>query len=266
MNDSILKESKYLSVVIPCYNEEANLSIGVLEQVHDFLSRQDYSYEVIIVNDASTDRSYTLCSEFSKAHPDFRVISVEHGGKPSAIFHGVMESKGEIILLSDMDQSTPIYELEKLLSCYNQGYDFIIGSRGKVRSGYSILRKVASWVFLSLRKIFLLPEINDTQCGFKLIRADAARDIFPFLSFLTKKQKAKGWVVSAYDVELIYIATKKDYKIKEINVEWEQMDQSLTKSRKFGRFFMESIDMALEVLAVCKNNILGKYDFSDPSK
>ena len=127
----------YLSVVIPMYNEEKNLKKGVLFEVEDFLKRQSYSSEVIISDDESTDNSLVLAEEFVKSHSRFKLLKNKHGGKPFAIRSGVMTAGGEICLFVDMDQSTPIKEVEKLLGFYEKGFSVVIGSRGAKREGFA---------------------------------------------------------------------------------------------------------------------------------
>ncbi len=248
-----------ISVVIPCYNEEANLKRGVLEQVAAYLEKQRYGYEVIIADDCSTDQSLSICESFAAQHAHFRVIRLAHGGKPSAIFGGIQEAVGEIILFSDMDQSTPIYELDKLIVWFDKGYDVVIGSRGLQRAGFSPIRQVMSWGFRNLRRLVLLPRIVDTQCGFKAMRAPVARKVFPRLSFFTSQRSVKGWVVSAFDVELLFLAQKAGFKIKEVEVEWQNEDQSTTKEKGWGKFFKETLEMVREIVSVIANNLSGRY-------
>lgn len=258
----------YLSVIIPCYNEQKNLERGVLNQVYDFLITQDYDWQVIVSNDESTDNSKALVEQFIQdadtAHPKdrFSLVTIAHGGKPAAIWGGIQQARGEWLLFTDMDQSTPIYELTKLLPHARQGYEVVIGSRGMAREGFSILRKLGSFVFRTLRGAFLLRTIQDTQCGFKLFRRDVATRLFPRLEFFARKEKASGWKVTAYDVELLHLCEKAGYKIKEVTVEWANADESDTKghSGEFSRYMTESLDMAKQVLRVTRNQVRGLYD------
>src|SRR4030043_395249 len=105
----------YLSIVIPCYNEEKNLLRGVFQEVNQYLQTQKYSWEVIISDDGPTDRSREIVSEFTSKHPGFIHLKNNHGGKPLAIWQGLQQAKGDFILFTDTDQSTPINQLEKLL-------------------------------------------------------------------------------------------------------------------------------------------------------
>lgn len=257
------KEIKpYISVIIPCYNEEKNLEKEKLDEVYKYLTNQEYSWEVIIVDDESTDNSRKLIKRFIANKSNFSLFDITHGGKPAGIWAGVQKAKGEIILLTDMDQSTPITELSNLLPWYGKGFDVVIGSRGTAREGFSMIRKIGSIIFRTLRRLFLLRNIYDTQCGFKSCRRRVALEIFPLLQYFKQKEKPTGWRVSAYDVELLYLFEKAGYRIKEIVVEWYDRDQSNTKSQKgeLTRYVNESIEMASEVIRVKLNQLKGLYN------
>ncbi len=258
-----IQESKpYISVIIPCYNEEKNLERNVLEEVREHLVGQDYAWEVIIVNDESTDNSRNLVERFTEKTSNFSLYDIPHGGKPAAVWAGIQKSRGDIVLFTDMDQSTPIGELDKLTPWYAQGFDVVIGSRGTAREGFAIIRQIGSAVFRGLRRLFLLRGISDTQCGFKSCRRDIALQIFPHLQFFKRTDKPTGWKVSAYDVELLYLFEKAGYSIKEIEVEWQNRDESDTKDQtgEMARYLKESLDMAKEVARVKLNQVKGLYD------
>ncbi len=258
----IMKETPYLTVIIPCYNEQKNLEQGVLAQVYDYLAAQNYAWELIVVNDESTDGSKPLVEKFVSDKANCSLIDIPHGGKPAAIWGGIQQAHGKWLLFTDMDQSTPIGELAKLLPRTEQGYEIVIGSRGMSREGFSVLRQVGSFVFRTLRGAFLLRGIKDTQCGFKLFRRDVATRLFPRLEFFERKEKASGWKVTAYDVELLHLCEKAGYQIHEVTVEWCNADRSDTKghSGEFARYMRESVDMARQVLRVTRNQFRGLYD------
>lgn len=252
----------YLSVVIPCYNEARNLERGVLDEVYHYLIRQTYSWEVIIVNDESTDESQQLIEAFVQQQPHFSLANIPHGGKPAAVWAGIQRAQGAVVLFTDMDQSTPIEELDKLLPWYDAGFQVVIGSRGATREGFSVVRKLGSFVFRTLRSLFLLRGINDTQCGFKTCRREAALDAFPKLQFFKQESRPTGWKVSAYDVELLHLFEKAGYTIKEVEVVWLNRDVSDTKSQQsdLARYLHESMDMAREVYRVKRNELRGMYE------
>ncbi|MDD4026863.1 MAG: glycosyltransferase [Candidatus Shapirobacteria bacterium] len=251
---------KSISIIIPCYNEENNLKNGVLDEVYSFLKTQEFNWEVIICNDESTDNSFKLVKEFSSKHTGFRVLNLPHGGKPSAVWGGIKEAKYPLILFTDMDQSTPLKEINKLLPFFDKGFDIVIGSRGVSREGNSLIRKIMARGFLFGRRLVLLPKIIDTQCGFKAFKTDVAKKTFPNLQFFKDKNDKKGWRVSAFDVELLFMAQKWGYKIKEVEVDWKNEDLSTTKGDDSTRFQKESKQMLQEIVRVIKNNLQGVYD------
>jgi dolichyl-phosphate beta-glucosyltransferase len=255
-------ETPYLSIIIPCYNEEKNLKRGVLDEVHQYIVRQPFSWEVIIVNDESSDGSRGLIERFVGDVEGFSLHDIPHGGKPAAVWAGIQKAVGEIILFTDMDQSTPIGELDKLLPWYGSGFDVVIGSRGATREGFSPIRQLGSLVFRTFRRLFLLSNISDTQCGFKSCRREAALKVFPRLQFFRQAGSPTGWKVSAYDVELLYLFDRAGYAMKEVEVEWRNRDESDTKdqSGQLARYVKESLEMAREVIRVKLNQLRGLYD------
>jgi glycosyltransferase involved in cell wall biosynthesis len=255
-------DGPFLSIVIPCYNEEKNLERGVLQEVHEYLVTRDYVWEVIVANDESTDSSRRLIKRFTEGKPRFSLVDIPHGGKPAAVWAGIREARGEIVLFTDMDQSTPLEEVEKLLPWYDQGCDVVIGSRGTEREGFSIVRRLGSAVFRTLRRLFLLRGISDTQCGFKSCKREAALEVFPQLQFFKQKDKPVGWKVSAYDVELLHLFEKAGYQLREVEVAWLNRDESVTKDETgaLARYMRESLEMTREVLRVRVNELKGLYD------
>lgn len=250
---------KSISIIIPCYNEENNLKRGVLDEVNSYLKKQTYEWEVLLCNDESTDNSLQLLKDYSEKNKNFKVLDLAHGGKPSAVWGGIQKAKYPIVLFTDMDQSTPIQELDKLLPLFQKGFDIVIGSRGVAREGNSFIRKIMAKVFLSGRRLAILPKIIDTQCGFKAIKTDLAKKIFPNLQFFKDKSDKKGWRVSAFDVELLFMAQKWGYKIKEVLVSWYDEDTSSTKGDN-SRYKKESIQMLKEIFRIKTNDFKGLYD------
>ncbi|MBU1117730.1 glycosyltransferase [Patescibacteria group bacterium] len=249
-----------VSIIIPCYNEENNLKRGVLDEVANFLSQARFEYEVLICNDKSTDNSLSLVKKFAKTHPKFKILDLPKGGKPGAIWGGLQKAKYPIVLFTDMDQSTPISEIKKLLPFYDKDYDIVIGSRGQDRTGFNFIRLLGSKVFSLFRKILLQSPIDDTQCGFKSMKTDLAKEIFPCLNVIKNIQSGQGWRVSAYDVEMLFIAGKMGCKIKEVPVLWQDEDTSVTKGDANAKYLIESKRMAQEVWRVFTNNLKGLYE------
>ena len=212
--------SIYLSVVIPAYNEEKNLRKGVLSLVWDYLRDQDYKWEVLVVDDGSSDETVSLVEKFQKKHKSFRVLREPHRGKGGTVIAGMLEAKGKIILFTDMDQATPIEEVAKILPKFEEGYDIVIGSR-RGRKGAGIVRRVMAFGFAVLRTLILRLPFKDTQCGFKAFSNDATKPIFKRMKVFKEGQTAKGSAVNAgFDLEVLYIARKLGYKIAEVAVEW----------------------------------------------
>lgn len=255
-----------ISIVIPCYNEEANLRRGVLDEVMAYLAGQDRPWELIIADDGSSDASLALCRQFAQAHQGVRVFALPHGGKPAAVYGGICEARGDIVLFTDMDQSTPLAEMAKLLPWFDRGYEVVIGSRGLERAGFSLGRRVASRLFRMARGLVLLREIDDTQCGFKALRRELAAELFPNLSFFATEAAHTGWTVSAFDVELLYLAQQWGVPIKEVEVEWHNRDVSTTKGRGKSQFMRESLEMARQVVAILRNRAAGKYRRREQSR
>jgi glycosyltransferase involved in cell wall biosynthesis len=251
----------YLSIVVPCYNEKENLQKGVLEEVAGFLEKQSFAWEVIISDDGSTDNSRDLVKKSIKDKAGFRLVENPHGGKPSAVWGGIKEAKGKYVLFSDMDQSAPIREVLKLMPFFNQ-YEVIIGSRGSVRENFNLLRKVGSVVFRLIRQAFFLAEIKDTQCGFKALRTDVAKEIFPRLEFFRQRKPVTGWKVTSFDVELLFLVEKFGYKIKEVPVDWKDRDVSTSKKKSYIK---ESLEMLRQILRVKMNDLKGLYKFQIPN-
>lgn len=251
-----MSKSPLVTVILPCYNESNNLRRGVLTTIYRYLSSQDYGWEVLISDDGSTDNSRTLIANFAAKHPGFRLLPNPHSGKPFALHSAIKEASGQYVLFSDMDQSTPIDELDKLLPWIEDGYKVVIGSRGARREDAAFYRQLASILFLAARRLIVLPEIIDTQCGFKLVETKLARRIFANLRILGRGTQASGWKVTAYDVEMLFLAKKLGEKIQEVSVIWRDEDTSVGKKRNFLK---ESYEMFFEILRVRVNDFLGKY-------
>ena len=250
-------DAPYLSVIVPCYNESENLQRGVLSEMHDYLSRQDYDYEVLISDDGSTDDSREVARQHLEDKPRFRLLTNPHGGKPAAVWHGIRAARGEIVLFTDMDQSTPIDQLDSLLPMFSEGYDLVIGSRGAERRDSAWYRRIGSAVFRSLRHLLLLRDISDTQCGFKAMRRPVAMELFPQLEVIRSPSPVAGWRVSAFDVELLFLAERAGYRLAEVTVAWADRDLAKGKGKSY---WAESKEMAEQVLRIKLNEWRGVYD------
>lgn len=245
----------FLSVVIPSYDEMANLQKGVLDKVRHFLEREKFSYEVIIVDDGSKDGSAEFVEKFAKENKKFRLIKNSHTGKAGAVTAGILNSKGEYVLFTDMDQAVPIEEVEKLLPFFNDGFDVVIGSR-KGRKGAPLSRLVMSKASVILRKLIVgLGGISDTQCGFKAFKHGVAQKLFGKLSDLHNGfgTISGSNVASGFDAESLYIANKMGFKIKEVPVSWLYVE-----TRRVSPV-TDSLNGLLDLFKIKLNAIKGKY-------
>lgn len=213
-----------LSIIIPAYNEENNLNKHVLEDVWNYLKDKKYAWEVILVDDKSTDNTLSLLRKFSESYKGFRVLTEPHRGKGGSVIAGILNSKGEIVLFTDMDQATPLKEIEKFFPKFDEGYELVIGSRTG-RKGAPFVRRVMAYGFSILRRVVLRLPYKDTQCGFKAFKKEAAEKIFSRLKVFDEKElNAGSHVTAGFDLEVLYIARKLKLKTAEVNVNWEHRD------------------------------------------
>jgi len=245
-----------LSVIIPCYNEMANLRKGVLEKIDSFLRKQKYTWEVVIVDDGSNDGSLEFVEKFVKESSNFKLLKNAHLGKAGAVTAGMLEGKGDYILFTDMDQATPIEEINNLLK-YIKDYDVVIGSRNSKRQGAPLSRLIMANSMIILRKIIVgVSGINDTQCGFKLFKKEAAKKIFGKINLLKKgyHQISGSAVTAGFDVEVLLLAQQMGYKIKEVPVEWLYVETRRVSPVK------DSVDGLLDLFKIRLNKIKGYYN------
>ena len=209
------------------------------------------------MDDGSDDGSREFVSKFAKENKTFKLIENSHMGKAGAVTTGVLASKGDLVLFTDMDQATPIEEIEKLLPFVEDGYDIAIGSRSRARKGAPWTRKLMGQGMITVRSILVgFPEITDTQCGFKIFKKEAAHNIFEKVKKIHhgfKKIKSSS-VTAGFDVELIYIADKMGYKIKEVPVDWLYVETRRVSPLK------DSVEAFVDLLRIRKNIVEGIYN------
>lgn len=233
-----------LTVIVPAYNEEKRIG-RTLRDIVRYLQTREISYELLIVDDGSTDRTAEVVDGLRL--PGLEVISYgENRGKGAAVKYGVEKSHGLWILFTDADNSTPINQLAKLWP-YCQDYEVIVGSRYLPDSDVQIkqapLRIFGSRLGNLLIRLLILPGLRDTQCGFKLFSQKAAKEIFPY-------QSIAGW---GFDMEILRIAREHKYKIKEVPVRWLNSELSRIRS---GRVFLRTF---VELLTIKQKSLAGRY-------
>ena len=248
-----LKENIYLSIVIPSYNEENNIRTGSLSGMVDYLKEQDYLWEILVVDDGSTDKTAELALKFAKTHKNIRVLKEPHRGKGGSVIAGMLKANGDIVVFDDMDQATPIDQLEKILPKFQDSYDVVIGSRAG-REGAPLIRKMMAYGFAILRNLILQLPFKDTQCGFKAFNRVASQKIFKKLQIFNEKQETRGASVSAgFDLEVLYIAKKLGLKIAEVAVVWHHKEGTKVNPIK------DSWEGLRDLLKVKINAIKGLY-------
>lgn len=202
-----------LSIVVPAYNESARIKKN-LEKICQYLLEKGASFELIVVDDGSVDDTADKVEAMSADFPQLRVLKHPHRGKGAAVKAGILAAAGKFILMSDADLSTPIEEMEKLKAAINSGYDLAVGSR---RAAGAVLARRQPWLRQSIGKAFgfftrlLVPTgVLDTQCGFKLFAAAAAKKVFSL-------QKIDGF---SFDIEILALAKRLRFKTAEVAVLW----------------------------------------------
>ncbi len=236
-----------LSVIIPAYNEDRRLP-GTLASVYRYLHQSEISFEIIVVDDGSYDNTAAFVEDFARQYPGVRLISyAANRGKGFAVRTGMLAALGDYLLMNDADGSSPIEEVQRLLSCAHEGYEVVFGSRAKADDSAvvkSLLhRKFIGNSFNFIVQTLILPGIKDTQCGFKLFSRAAGHDIFSVA-------KQNGY---AFDVEALYIARIRGYKINEVAISWANVEGSKVN------VLVDSPRMLFEVLSITCGAWLGRY-------
>ena len=240
------QERPFLSLVVPAYNEEGRLP-QTLPRICEFVGSREYPVEVIVVDDGSTDGTTQVVEEIAAGVPFVRQIRNEHRGKGFAVKTGVMAAQGEYIFLCDADLSMPIEEVDHFLPPALEGYDVAIGSReveGARRYDEPGLRHLMGRVFNTLVRLLAVRGFQDTQAGFKCFQREAAHEMFPY-------QTMDGF---GFDVEILFIAQKRGYRIVEVPINWYYMSNSRVSP------VSDSVRMFREILQVRMNDRRGLYD------
>lgn len=235
----------FLSIIIPAYNEEKRLPV-TLEQVLSFLDNQRYTAEVLVVENGSQDNTLAVAREYARTCPQLTVLQTDRKGKGIAVQTGMLAARGEYRFMCDADFSMPVSEINRFLPPSLTGFDIAIASReapGAVRYNEPHYRHVVGRIFNGLIRLIALPGLHDTQCGFKCFRAEIANEVF-------RQQTISGW---SFDVEVIFIARQRGYRIVELPIPWHFNPESKISVLR------DATRMAIDLLAIRLNALRGVY-------
>jgi dolichyl-phosphate beta-glucosyltransferase len=240
----------YLSVVIPAYNEELRLD-KTLRGIHTYLQRQPYAAEIIVVDDGSQDRTVSIVRAYDGWSPPVSVLhNGRNRGKGFSVRRGFLHARGDYLLFSDADLSTPIEEVEKLFAALREPCDIAIGSRALLGSRVEVhqpwYREHMGQLFNAFVRALAVPGIRDTQCGFKCFRREAALAI-------CRRMAVERF---GFDVEMLYLARRLGYRVREVPVVWRNSPQTRVR---VGR---DSVSMLGDLLRIRWNDLRARYDVS----
>ena len=246
-----------LSVIVPAFNEERRLP-GTLAAAYAYLSAQNWQWELLVADDGSDDRTPEIAREWSERDSRIRLLHLPHRGKAAAVRSGILAATGAYVVFTDADLSTPIDYLDPALRLLREGWDIVIGSREGVlarRIGEPWHRHAMGRIYNRLVQWLLLPGIDDTQCGFKGFRRDVALDLFQrMLLYRDGQRPIRGPRVTGFDVEVLYIARRRGYRIAVLPVTWRHVEGSKVRP------LVDGLLMLRDVLAVRVNAWRGAYD------
>lgn len=233
-------QTPFLSVIIPAFNEEQRLP-NTLEQLLSYLQDQPYRSEILVVENASQDNTYQVAKEFAQSHNTedlpIQVIREPNRGKGIAVKRGMYAANGEYRFMCDADLSMPVTEINRFFPPQLEDFDISIASReapGAIRYNEPAYRHFVGRIFNTQIRILALPGLNDTQCGFKCFKAEIAEDLF-------RDIKITGW---SFDVEILYLAQQRGYRIVEIPIPWYFNPESHISVVK------DSFQMAIDIFKI----------------
>jgi dolichyl-phosphate beta-glucosyltransferase len=236
----------FLSLIIPAHNEEQRLP-GALQAIDAFLKEQAYTYEVLVVENGSTDHTFEVACSYTPTMPYVRVFKEEGRGKGLAVKRGMLEAIGEYRFYCDVDFSMPVSEINRFIPPLLPVLDIAIASReapGAVRYNEPAYRHLMGRVFNAMVRWIALPRLQDTQCGFKCFRGAVAEEIFA-------RQTMNGW---SFDVEVLFIARRWGYRIVEVPIPWYYNSKSRV------RVVQDSWNMAVSLVDMRRRARQGFYD------
>lgn len=241
-----MEKDIFLSIIIPAYNEENRIG-ATLEDINQKLKDKNFNYEILVVNDGSKDRTAQVVEELSSKIKNLKLIDKkENHGKGYCVKQGMLEAKGKYRLFMDADNSTTIDQFNGFLPWFESGYDIVIGSieveGAKINEQAGFYRRFLGRFGKILIRLILGLKIYDTQRGFKAFADYTVEPVF-------RRQTINRW---GFDFEILYIANKLGYKIKEVPVIWNNPSESKVKPSAY-------ISTLLELLKVRFNSLVGKY-------
>jgi dolichyl-phosphate beta-glucosyltransferase len=242
----------YLSVVIPAYNEALRIG-NTLSVIRTYLQQQPFTAEILVVDDGSQDGTAAAVQALDAALPPVRLLRNDlNRGKGFSVRQGFLHADGEYLLFSDADLSTPIEEVEKLLVALREPCDIAIGSRALSESRVEVhqprYREYMGRLFNLCVQALAVPNIHDTQCGFKCFRREAARAI-------CARMTAERF---GFDVEMLYLARHFGYRVREVPVVWRHSPQSRV------RMWQDPVSMLGDLLRIRWHDLWGRYDRPTP--
>jgi dolichyl-phosphate beta-glucosyltransferase len=241
-----LTQHPFLSIIIPAYNEEDRLPQS-LNKILQFIQQQAYTSEIILVENGSSDRTLAIARAFSEHFPALKVYHESQKGKGLAVKTGMLQAGGDYRFICDVDLSMPVEDINQFLPPAVSDADVTIASReapGAQRFGEPEYRHLIGRVFNTLVRLIALPGLQDTQCGFKCFKGAVAEKLFPHLTIT-------GWT---FDVELLFMARRQGYSIKEIPIHWYYSPHSKV------HVLRDSLRMALDLLRIRWNGIRKVYE------
>jgi glycosyltransferase involved in cell wall biosynthesis len=241
----------FLSIIIPSHNEENRLP-GTLEQVFGFLQQQPYTSEVLVVENGSSDKTLEVAQSFQQFHHNLLVLQEHKSGKGLAVRKGMQAASGYYRFMCDADLSMPIAEVNRFIPPALENFDIAIGSReapGAIRYNEPGYRHWGGRGVNLLIRLFAIPGLRDTQCGFKMFRAPAADDLFRY-------QTLNNW---SFDIEILFMARMRGYRIVELPIPWYFNPETKLNPVK------DAIRMGLDIITIRGNARRGAYDPKDKS-
>jgi len=240
------------SIVIPAYNEQARIG-ATLDRVMAYLKDRCWAAEVLVVNDGSNDNTAAIVQFAARRYPNLRLIeNRENRGKGYSVRNGILQSRALIVMFTDADLSAPIEEAERLFAAIREGADIAIGSRWLDRSRQTlrqpIYRRFFGRCFNCVTRLVMNLPLVDTQCGFKAFRREVAMIVF-------QRQRIERW---SFDPEILYIALRLGYKVREVPVNWGHDKRSRIS------YLRDGLKMLQDLLAIRYYSLVGCYDGDEP--